>query len=109
VEVTVRKVKDSVHLEIADNGKSFDETAMSLAKNKSRLGLLGMQERARLVSGRFSIKPRLGRGTTVRVVVPLGGPDAGVLPKRLGRSARGNGKLSKPSLRPRQKKKRTGS
>ena len=35
------------------------------------LGLLGMQERARLVNGQFAIVSVPKRGTTVRVQIPL--------------------------------------
>ena len=38
---------------------------------KKRLGLLGMQERVRLVNGRFAIKSAPGRGTTVSVQIPF--------------------------------------
>ena len=35
------------------------------------LGVLGMQERVRLVNGQFAIESAPKRGTTVRVQVPL--------------------------------------
>jgi PAS domain S-box-containing protein len=71
VEVLVRKDRDGVCLEVADNGKSFREDAVNSAQRRQRLGLLGMQERVRLVNGRFSVKPQPGKGTTVQVVVPF--------------------------------------
>ncbi len=58
-------------LEISDNGKSFRADPGIAAKQKQRLGLLGMQERVRLINGRFSIQPKPGRGTTVRVTIPF--------------------------------------
>ena len=42
---------------------------------KQGLGLLGMQERVRLVNGQIVIRPHVGRGTTVNVAVPLTLPD----------------------------------
>ena len=41
-----------------------------VAVRRQRLGLLGMRERVRLVNGIFSILPRPGKGTTVRVTIP---------------------------------------
>jgi signal transduction histidine kinase len=71
VDISIRKSGENMILEIADNGKSFTDTATDLTKRKQRLGLLGMQERVRLVSGRFVIKPQPGKGTTVRVTIPF--------------------------------------
>ena len=70
VEVVLRKTGKAIRMEIADDGKSFREDAKNLTRRKQRLGLLGMEERVRQVYGRFSIEPRAGRGTTVRVVLP---------------------------------------
>lgn len=74
VAVSIRKVRDRIAMEIADNGRSFREKPEHSHPGKMRLGLLGMQERVRLVNGRFMIQPRLGRGTTVRVVIPFDAP-----------------------------------
>lgn len=71
VNVAIRKAGDELVLEIADNGKSFSENPTVDGKRKQRLGLLGMQERVKLVNGRFIIKPQPGKGTTVRVTVPF--------------------------------------
>jgi signal transduction histidine kinase len=71
VEVTIRKLGKSICMEVADNGKSFREDAQTSAKTGKRLGLLGMQERVRLVNGKFAVHPHPGRGTTVRVEIPL--------------------------------------
>jgi len=73
VDVSLRRVDGGICMEIADNGKSFRVNAAKSLGAKQRLGLLGMQERVRLVNGRFDIKPEPGRGTTVRVVIPFKG------------------------------------
>jgi two-component system, NarL family, sensor kinase len=54
-------------LAIADDGRGFD----TRARQRNRHGLLGMSERAGLVGGAFRITSRPGRGTTVRVSIPL--------------------------------------
>ena len=70
VQVTVSRSAEGVVLTISDNGKSFD-MARDGSANRRRLGLLGMQERVRLVNGEFSIQGEPGKGTTVRVSIPL--------------------------------------
>lgn len=71
VDVTIRKFKDGICMEVADNGKSFKADSLNFGKGNGRLGLLGMQERVRLVNGQFAVKPQPGKGTTVRVVIPF--------------------------------------
>jgi signal transduction histidine kinase len=57
-----------VELEVEDNGVGFDPaTPMS---GRSTWGLLGMQERAELLGGRFELNSRPGSGTRVRVIIP---------------------------------------
>jgi PAS domain S-box-containing protein len=71
VKVSIRKVADTVHLEISDNGKSFDvERVLNVTKNR-RLGVLGMRERVEMVGGRFSVESAPGRGTKVRAAIPF--------------------------------------
>jgi signal transduction histidine kinase len=71
VEVSLRKRGDGVCLEVTDNGKSFRGDAMNGVKKNTRLGLLGMQERAKLANGKFTIRTQLGQGTTVSVMIPF--------------------------------------
>ncbi|HWW03063.1 MAG TPA: histidine kinase [Candidatus Acidoferrum sp.] len=71
VKVVISKLKDGVCMLVADDGKSFTPGPMNSAKSRQRLGLLGMQERVRLVNGRFVVRPQPGKGTTVRVVIPF--------------------------------------
>ena len=55
-------------LNVTDNGRGITE-AERLSRNS--LGLVGMQERARLVGGRVEIAGLKGAGTTLHVCVPL--------------------------------------
>jgi signal transduction histidine kinase len=71
VEVTLRRVKSGIGLEIRDDGKSFRPTPDDGQARKNGLGLLGMQERVRLVDGKFLVVPELGKGTLVRVRIPF--------------------------------------
>lgn len=70
VTLVIRKLGPDICMEVKDNGRSFRETPILPAGNKWRLGFVGMQERVRLVNGIFAVKPQLGKGTTVRVLIP---------------------------------------
>ena len=71
VDVTLRNLKQGVQMQIKDNGKAFNVRDQLSAKRKKRLGLLGMQERVRLVNGHFAVESAPGKGTTVRVEIPF--------------------------------------
>jgi signal transduction histidine kinase len=71
VDVTLRTVSNGIRMRIKDNGRGFVVDRERFAKGKKRLGLLGIQERLRLVDGRFEIRSSPGKGTTVEVEVPL--------------------------------------
>lgn len=66
LQFTSRKVK----LTVSDDGRGFQlpEVLGDLA-TEGKLGLLGMQERARLLNGKFSVKSIVGKGTKVVVEV----------------------------------------
>jgi signal transduction histidine kinase len=60
-------------LTISDDGQGITEEAKS---QSSSLGLLGMQERARLAGGNVVVTGVLGKGTTVIVRIPRSAPQA---------------------------------
>ena len=70
--VEMRYSPRKVVLEIRDNGRGFaiQKLSDSLAYS-GKLGLAGMQERARLIGGKLSIRSRLGKGTVVRLELPV--------------------------------------
>ena len=68
--VKLAGVEGAVVLSIFDSGVGFDQEA---AAGKGGLGLVSMQERARLVNGTLSITSWPGEGTEISVSVPLGG------------------------------------
>lgn len=57
---------EEIILTVEDNGCGIEHTN----EQRETLGIIGMQERARLVNGIFSIKSKPGRGTRVRVAIP---------------------------------------
>jgi signal transduction histidine kinase len=74
VSVTIRATRVAIRLEITDNGKAFSverNEGLDLPVGQKRLGLLGMRERVRLVNGTFYIDSREGKGTTLRVDLPV--------------------------------------
>ncbi len=57
-----------VVLEISDDGRGFEPETVD---GGSRYGLVGMRERTDMVGGEFQIISLRGKGTTVRVTIPL--------------------------------------
>jgi PAS domain S-box-containing protein len=71
VDIRFPRVSGGICMEIADDGRSFRVSEQLAGKGRRRLGLIGMQERVRLVNGIFSIESIPGKGTTVRVQLPV--------------------------------------
>jgi len=72
VKIKLYEQNNHVCLEIADNGRGVSGTVLNGgASGRGRLGLIGMQERVRLVNGQFAIDSAPRRGTTVPVQIPL--------------------------------------
>lgn len=65
--VTLTRVGQELHLTIDDTGRGFEPSAASA---RGGLGLLSIEERARLVNGRVSITSTHGRGTKIHVYIP---------------------------------------
>jgi signal transduction histidine kinase len=68
VEVTLAETTAFLTLQVRDNGRGITESEIY---NSQSIGLLGMQERARLRGGEIHLKGAPGRGTTVMVRLPL--------------------------------------
>ena len=72
VQVIVKKIDDNLRLTVRDNGKGFRPDQLDLnSKDKSGMGLMGMQERLRLVNGQFAVESEPGKGTTIRATIPF--------------------------------------
>jgi len=68
VEVRLEPTDGGLVLEVQDDGRGI---APSEIEGSRSLGLLGMRERVRLLAGRLEIDGQPGRGTRIRVTVPL--------------------------------------
>jgi signal transduction histidine kinase len=74
VSVTAVFGSDTVGLVIEDDGRGFDIEAVRARAGNDQgrgLGLLGMEERARLLGGSVEFTSAADEGTTLTVVVPL--------------------------------------
>jgi signal transduction histidine kinase len=68
VKITLAYSVDSLGLRVEDTGRGFD---VAVAKaQRPAWGLLGMEERATLLGGKFTLTSRLGQGTCVEVTIP---------------------------------------
>lgn len=70
-KVSIQVVADAICMTVGDNGRSFDVNHAFCVKRRRGLGILGMRERVEMVGGIFSIESTPGKGTTVRVQIPL--------------------------------------
>ncbi len=71
-EITVEFDESKTRITISDNGKGFKlpEKTGDLAKD-GKLGLAGMQERARLVGGTLTVQSELGKGSSITIELPV--------------------------------------
>jgi len=68
VTVGLQRANGHLLLRIADNGKGIEPTRGS---GRHSLGILGMQERVRLLNGEMNIAGEEGQGTVIEVDIPL--------------------------------------
>ena len=66
-EVTIFAEGGQLHLQVADSGRGFQLEK----RDPTRLGLLGIRERAELLGGRLRIETSPGQGTRLVVTIPL--------------------------------------
>lgn len=68
--VMLRRRGGDIVLVVEDDGVGFDLTVEASGPTSGRLGLIGMQERAALLGGTFTLESKPGKGATVLVQVP---------------------------------------
>jgi signal transduction histidine kinase len=69
--LSLREDGHAVELVVRDRGRGFSEED---GQRNVGIGLIGIEERARLAGGEATIESRPGRGTTITVRVPLEAP-----------------------------------
>jgi two-component system, chemotaxis family, CheB/CheR fusion protein len=70
VKVVLAGEDECLHLKVMDFGMGFDQ---EVDNESPGLGMISMQERARLAGGTLKVASKLGEGTTVSVEVPVKG------------------------------------
>lgn len=68
VKVSLAVNEDNLNLCINDDGIGFLTSGI---ENKKTLGILGMKERVQIIHGKYEINSMPGRGTIVKVSIPL--------------------------------------
>jgi PAS domain S-box-containing protein len=72
VQIDVKKEGSEVYLTIHDDGVGFHpEGLREKAARGEGVGLVGMQDRVRLVGGQMAVASKPGEGTTLRVHIPV--------------------------------------
>lgn len=69
VRIIQRFDPHSITIQIEDNGRGFDLDRIA-GVDRHRWGLLGMEERASLLGGKFLIDTKPGQGTCILVTIP---------------------------------------
>jgi signal transduction histidine kinase len=69
---TLPKDPCTAFLDIIDNGVGFDlESVMSSYDRRGSLGMINLRERTELINGALNIESVPGRGTRIRILIPL--------------------------------------
>jgi signal transduction histidine kinase len=71
VLVQVGVEQGQVVIDVEDDGKGFDEEALSHADGRKHWGLMGIRERAEILGGAATVSSQPGQGTHVVVRVPV--------------------------------------
>jgi signal transduction histidine kinase/ligand-binding sensor domain-containing protein len=73
LQISLRFEPGALHLSIQDNGVGFD-SSVDQSEWSQHYGLVGMRERVERLGGEFTITSARGKGTQVRLRIPLGKP-----------------------------------
>jgi signal transduction histidine kinase len=68
VDASLTEMGGILELDVKDNGRGISEEEATKPKS---FGLIGMRERIHFLRGNFQIKGKKGKGTTLRVSIPL--------------------------------------
>jgi signal transduction histidine kinase len=76
VDIRLQAQGREVLCTVKDDGRGFDVPATLARKGDRGLGLIGMRERLNALGGRLTIESSPGRGTELRITIPMGEHDA---------------------------------
>ncbi len=82
IRVCLEQTGSEISLIIDDDGQGVDLDALETpgADADDRFGIRGMKERAALIGGQLELSSEAGRGTSVRLTVPVEGQEDGSCP-----------------------------
>ncbi|GIN41376.1 histidine kinase [Heyndrickxia oleronia] len=69
VKIKIEQKDGKIYMEVSDNGIGF--SIKNIGKQTGKFGLLGLQERIRLVGGGLTIESMPGKGTKLFITVPI--------------------------------------
>ncbi|GAB4481993.1 MAG: hypothetical protein OHK0031_04300 [Anaerolineales bacterium] len=70
IRIGLEFARENMVISVRDDGRGFDVQRVRAAGGRSSLGLIGMEERANLLGGKFFLQSWPGGGTLVEVQVP---------------------------------------
>ena len=70
VEVELHYDERQLRLRVRDDGKGIDPTFLTTQGREGHFGMHGMRERAKLISGKFTVWTAPGSGTEIELSVP---------------------------------------
>lgn len=71
VVIKLQITETEVSLSIMDNGQGFNVNEVFADNDRDGYGLLGMKERVDLLHGQFNIDSELGKGTEIKIIIPV--------------------------------------
>lgn len=71
VFVNILKKEKEILINITDDGKGFDIRKFRLNTKRNGFGLKGIEERVRLQNGEYEIDSEIGKGTKIKIVIPI--------------------------------------
>jgi LytS/YehU family sensor histidine kinase len=83
ITISVHEINDEIILTITDDGVGFDTTKASNKQEKVNVGLKNVRTRlAAMVGGKLDVQSEVNIGTTVTIIIPMGGaiPAGGTIP-----------------------------
>ncbi len=75
VSIDVRREENKVFFKVKDNGTGFDlERIKSISATEKGLGLEAVEERVKMLDGKFEIFSSMGNGTRIAFEIPIASP-----------------------------------
>jgi len=73
VDIRLEIVPEAASCSVKDDGRGFDLQAVLDKKGERGLGLIGMRDRLSALGGQLTIDSAPGRGTELRIIIPMEG------------------------------------